>query len=86
MLIDEKIGDLCGTQRTQSQVRWRGAQKNMLRSVNCWLFHVDRLDKEEWSASTSSERALAAFSAVFLVLQWSKMRGGALGLVVTNGA
>ena len=59
----------------------------MLRSVNCWLFHVDRLDKEKWSASTSSKkRALAAFSAVFLVLQWSKMRGGALGLVVTNGA
>ena len=86
MPIDEKIGDLRGMQRTQSQVGWRGVQNNMLRSVNCWLVHVDRLDKEEWSASTSSERALAAFSAVFLVLRWSKMRGGALGLVVTNGA
>ena len=30
----------------------------MLRSINCWLFHVDRLDKE-CSTSMSTRRALA---------------------------
>ena len=52
------IGDLCGM--LGAQVRWIRIQKNMLRSVNCWMFPVDQLDKEKCSTSMSTKRALAA--------------------------